>query len=455
MRTSRHLFFVLALVGCMGAPGVFAINPLTGEVRQFPSEGEVPAGWVACSGEDSCPEPNPCAGLDEASCLARTDCSPLYVGVGAYPRECDGPTPPDLCTGMGYAGCTLSTETCTPAECGPAPGAPAYLCPDGSIGGNTGRCVRNFDGVCGWEFRECPTPTECTPTECGPQPLLPNMECTDGTVGGPTGRCIRGADGACGWEIHYCPDPCAGVPQCALACPPGTHNPVDANGCTLSCQCEADECAVERCGPPLGLPTIMCSDGSIGGNTGRCLANADGTCGWEIRECPDPCAGIPACRLACPPGTHNPVDANGCTHTCECVPDDCTERECGSPPDSPTIMCSDGSIGGNTGRCFRNAAGVCGWEWRECPPADCREGECGPPLRAPTILCSDGSIGGNTGRCLREADGVCRWELRECPDPCAGIPVCRLACPPGTHNPTDAAGCVHTCECVPDDTDTP
>lgn len=51
----------------------------------------------------------------------------------------------------------------------------------------------------------------------------------------------------------------------------------------------APDCnAPGACGPALGMPSKVCPDGSIGGNTGRCLANADGTCGWEIRECPAP-----------------------------------------------------------------------------------------------------------------------------------------------------------------------
>jgi hypothetical protein len=33
---------------------------------------------------------------------------------------------------------------------------PNYKCPDGSIAGPTGRCLRNVDGICGWEIRHCP-----------------------------------------------------------------------------------------------------------------------------------------------------------------------------------------------------------------------------------------------------------------------------------------------------------
>jgi hypothetical protein len=42
----------------------------------------------------------------------------------------------------------------------------------------------------------------------------------------------------------------------------------------------------EACGPAPGAPAIQCSDGSTGGNTGRCIVQADGQIGWEMRECP-------------------------------------------------------------------------------------------------------------------------------------------------------------------------
>ncbi len=39
---------------------------------------------------------------------------------------------------------------------------------------------------------------------------------------------------------------------------------------------------------------------------------------------------------------------------------------CGAPPPMPTAPCSDGSMGGFTGRCVLQSAGKCGWESREC-----------------------------------------------------------------------------------------
>ena len=50
--------------------------------------------------------------------------------------------------------------------------------------------------------------------------------------------------------------------------------------------------------------------------------------------------------------------------------DACDESLCGPRPRSVTIMCEDGSIGGNTGRCFRNEDLVCGWEIRACPATE-------------------------------------------------------------------------------------
>lgn len=46
---------------------------------------------------------------------------------------------------------------------------------------------------------------ECAKTDCGPALGLPNWTCVDGSVGGPTGRCLRNPTGNCAWEINDCP----------------------------------------------------------------------------------------------------------------------------------------------------------------------------------------------------------------------------------------------------------
>jgi hypothetical protein len=51
--------------------------------------------------------------------------------------------------------------------------------------------------------------------------------------------------------------------------------------------CDDAVCADSECGPAPGMPNYPCFDGTIGGPTGRCLSNTNGTCGWEIRNCPE------------------------------------------------------------------------------------------------------------------------------------------------------------------------
>jgi hypothetical protein len=48
-------------------------------------------------------------------------------------------------------------------------------------------------------------------------------------------------------------------------------------------------CEPRECGPMLGMPNILCSDGeSVGGPTDRCLRDLEtGSCGWEIASCPE------------------------------------------------------------------------------------------------------------------------------------------------------------------------
>jgi hypothetical protein len=48
----------------------------------------------------------------------------------------------------------------------------------------------------------------------------------------------------------------------------------------------AETCSEAACGPQLGRPNDICEDGSTAGPTGRCLRAANGTCAWEVTECP-------------------------------------------------------------------------------------------------------------------------------------------------------------------------
>jgi hypothetical protein len=165
---------------------------------------------------------------------------------------------------------------------------------------------------------------------------------------------------------------------------------------------ELEACAWEDCKPAMGMPNWECSDGRVGGPA--CLRSADGTCGWQVIECTpvtSACERIPQCQFPCPAGKNNPVDEQGCVHTCECVSVQCSAEDCGPAPGMPNWQCPDGSVGGPS--CSVGADGVCGWQIIDCPPDT---------------------------------------------DPCANISQCEFLCPPGMKNPVDERGCTHTCECV-------
>lgn len=98
--------------------------------------------------------------------------------------------------------------------------------------------------------------------------------------------------------------------------------------------------------------------------------------------------------------------------------DACEESLCGVRPRSVTLICEDGSLGGNTGRCLRGADLSCGWEMRACPtPVTCG-GRAGNPCTA-TQFCDFP----DTAMCgYADATGVCRVRPELCTTEYA--PVC-------------------------------
>ncbi len=149
------------------------------------------------------------------------------------------------------------------------------------------------------------------------------------------------------------------------------------------------------------------------------------------------CSGSSECRQEC--GTSCPTGSTcnrivciraPCPSYCAPTPamhagDACTDTSlCGIAPRIATLMCEDGSVGGFTGNCIRNAdLTTCHWEIRSCPPPAC------PPN---TLLCVRGSHYDGT-------PGVCGCV----PDAC---PPNMYLCIVGYHYD----GTPGVCGCVPD-----
>jgi len=194
----------------------------------------------------------------------------------------------------------------------------------------------------------------------------------------------------------------------------------------------SDKCSVASCSGLAQPESTQCADGTVAGVTGACVNVADGTCAWEVTTC----------STACKAGATKPAD-DGC-NTCTCTqsgtwectlmacgdPTTCSESDCGEKPESMPYLCDDGTIGGFTGQCLRDASGACTWEIRTCPTAaTCTPDECGPRPKCAQYTCEDGSIAGCTDNCYRDSNGKCGWEIRTCASVCTS----------------------ETCQCLPGD----
>jgi hypothetical protein len=109
----------------------------------------------------------------------------------------------------------------------------------------------------------------------------------------------------------------------------GGVNSSGGSGAVSAGATAAEVCSPAACGPQLGRPNDSCEDGSTAGPTGRCLRADDGTCAWEVLECPTATGGAGA------PGAGGVISAGG------------SPSSGGSP--------SDGGSGGGSEAC-----GACG-----------------------------------------------------------------------------------------------
>jgi hypothetical protein len=78
-----------------------------------------------------------------------------------------------------------------------------------------------------------------------------------------------------------------------LGCSPGSPLSACGSGNLSATVSESFEvqalCEPRECGPMLGMPNILCSDGeTVAGPTDRCLRDLEsGVCGWEVTSCPE------------------------------------------------------------------------------------------------------------------------------------------------------------------------
>ena len=298
----------------------------------------------------------------------------------------------------------------------------------------------------------------CDVSACGTPPEAKYTPCADGTQAGPTGQCLKTSSGSCAWEYS----------TCAATCNTGATKTAD-NGCN-QCTCTKSgvwDCTKNTCSQTCSYQGVTYADGTTFDTTAGCCKCSAGvvTCSTADIACAASCvydgktyaqgASFPASD-----GCNNCGCSSGkvvCT-TIGCAnPQACTEADCGAKPHSVPTTCADGSTGGYTGQCLRDASGACSWEFRNCPttctydgksynigstfpstdgcntcscdgvnvvctknicPNPCQDADCGAKLDCGTHQCADGSVAGCTNNCVRDANGTCSREVRQCPTAC-------------------------------------
>jgi hypothetical protein len=198
-------------------------------------------------------------------------------------------------------------------------------------------------------------------------------------------------------------------------------------------------CRPRQCGPELGLPNVLCSDGvTVGGPTGRCLRQPDGSCGWEVISCPpDACASSASCAA----GQYCTVEDGDCNPAPGCVPGGvCTDVCYGVCKPKPVDPCA-GKVCGDP----------CVGPFASPLPTYCdQSGQCQPLAEKPVCKGPCGGIAGipcpGFGQCVDDPSDSC--------DPanggadCGGLCTCvqRVLCAIGSHFDSDPT----VCACVPD-----
>lgn len=375
------------------------------------------------------------------ACPARTK---LWIGTAvedccpAYRCEPDGTTC-DPARGE-KCGCDATNRACTLAlpYCGPnampiivgqtADCCPVYQCPCGTT-------TMTGDG----------TPPPVDPGFCGC--TYPNCQAGEEVVCDGKDACrgpcyCKPARGICKTDSNCAADERCDVSSCRL--PPTAAD-------TMAATCDD-----QKCGPQLGISRRVCADGSIAGPTGRCLQNADGSCGWEVLDCPsDGCYGVcvpniqAGCRAStdCPSGQVCEVSCSGwgCSTGATPTTDPATgmsvppDAACACPASDPSCMCD--ALGNCKGQ---QCVGRCVPGQPTCDPMK--------PVACPTFapVCPNGQKPIPTGVdpntcCETYTCPVC--DLRASTGTASTCPAIR--CPCAKVIATDPATCCPKYECGP------
>jgi len=407
-----------------------------------------------------------------SDCCAHFTCQPLCSS--AQQRSCPM-TPAPVCPGGTKLWIGTAVEDC----------CPAYRCePDGSTcDPATQKCACDRTNVactlalpyCGPNVMpivvgqtadccpvyQCPCGTPMTTADGTPPPVDPTF------CGCTFPNCQAGEELVCEGK-DSCKGPCYCKPArgtCRADAECGADQKCDVSACRLPPTTTADparmECEAAKCGPALGLPSEMCSDGSIGGSTGRCVFNADGTCGWEVRKCPPPpdaCYGIcvpnlpqQGCQIDsdCPMGQQCNVQCRewACMPggTGMGTPTTTTDPAKGTTPPAAACACD-----ATDNSCVCDASGACKGRVciGQCAP---KQPTCEKPIACPTFapVCPNGQMPIPTGVdpntcCETYTCPVCDLKATTSPSIC---PAIRCACAKVVG--TDPASCCPKYECGP------
>ncbi len=374
------------------------------------------------------------------------------------------------------------------SECGPSLCA-AVQCPTGSdCDPATGKCVPGSVRCGGIAGIACPGYGTCVDD--------PNDSC-DVAGGGADcgGLCACPQNVVCDANSNFdsSPSVCAcvavkppvcGGSACAIYCEYG--NPIDANGCPISCTCNprpTDPCAAVLCEAGTRCEAGKCittgpSCGGIAGKPcpgmGTCVDNPNDSCdpakggadcgglcscprnvacdaNSTFDSSPSVCACVPVkppvcgpvCTIYCEYG--NVLDAKGCP-TCQCNP---------PPADScAAVLCPTGTRC-EGGKCLPSGPSCGGIAGKACPGL----GKC---VDDPNDSCDPARGGADCGglcSCVQNVACDANSKFDSSPSVCACVPgkpvcgaVCAIACQYG--NVLDANGCP-TCKCNPPPTVVP